>query len=198
MTGDIVVPTSPLPAMADFRITEVRFDDIGSNFVEIANLGTGNGNLNGFRLSINGSNPVTHWSVSTPVAAGSRVTVPDPAGLANAGSAALYAPYLLNSLPYTALATNDSLMVDYVEWGAAAGQPLEDTAVKVTTPSPIWFAGQFAPQAQLGHSIVFCGFPADHGSSVWFESLNPTPLASNDCVNPTRTSTWGRIKTLYR
>jgi plastocyanin len=198
MKGTIVVPDALPPAMADFRITEVRFDNVGSDFIEIANLGTGDGNLRGFRLSINGSDPPTSpWTVSTSVAPDGRVVVDNP-GLSNSGSVALYAPYLAGSLPYTALATNDSLMVDYVEWGPNGGQPLEDTAIKVAFPAEIWFAGEFAPAAKPGHSIVRCEAPDVYGSAAWNESTVPTRLDPNNCQNPVRATTWGRLKTLYR
>ena len=199
MTGSIVVPGSPLPAIADFRITEVRFDNVGSDFIEIANLGAGDGNLRAFRLSINGADPPTSmWNVSTPVPAGGRVVVNNPAGLSNAGSVALYAPYLAGSFPNSAAATDSAMIVDYVEWGAAGGQPLEDTAIKVSSPWPIWFAGEFAPQAKPGHSIVRCQPPEYSGSAAWDESAVPTPGTFDNCANPARTTTWGRLKVLYR
>ena len=198
MTGNIVTDY-PGTLFADFRITEVRFDGVGSDFVEIANLGTADGNLRAFRLSINGADPPTSpWIVSTPVPAGGRVVVSNPAGLSNAGSVALYAPYLAGSIPDNAAVTDSALLVDYVEWGPAGGQPLEDTAIKVIFPAQIWFAGEFAPQAKPGDSIVRCQPPDVYGSAAWDESMNPTPGAPNDCVNPTRRSTWGRLKALYR
>ena len=197
MKGSISVP-GPGNPVADFRITEVRFDGVGSNFVEISNLGGADGDLNAFRLSINGAAPVTPWNTSKPLPAGGSIVVNDPAGLTNQGSIALDAPYLAGSVPGTGLATDATMMVDYVEWGASAGQPLEDTAVLVAFPSPIWFAGDVAPQAGAGHSIVFCGAPGDHGGAAWNESLNPTPSLANDCVNPALRPTWGRLKTLYR
>ena len=197
MKGSLIVPSAN-PLIADFRITEVRFDGLGSNFVEISNLGGADGDLLAFRLSINGAAPVTPWNTSTPLPAGGSIVVNDPAGLTNQGSIALDAPYLAGSMPGTGLATDATMMVDYVEWGASAGQPLEDTAVLVVFPSPIWFAGDVAPQAGARHSIVFCGGPGDHGGAAWNESLTPTPSLANDCLNPALRPTWGRLKTLYR
>lgn len=197
MTGSVAVPGQGDP-IADFRITEVRFDGVDSNFVEISNLGGAGGDLNQFRLSIHGNAPVTPWTTSTPLAADGRIVVSEPAGLTNEGSVALYIPYLANSLPGSGLATDASMMVDYVEWGATGGQPLEDTAVQVLLPATLWLAGEFAPQAQAGHSIVFCGGLLDHGSVYWKESLNPTPGLFNDCVNPARHHSWGQLKSLYR
>ena len=197
MKGSIVVP-GVNPPIADFRITEVRFDGVGSNFVEISNLGGADGDLNAFRLSVNGTAPVTPWNASTPLPAGARVVVNEPVGLTNQGSVALYIPYLPGSAPGTGAATDASMMVDYVEWGATAGQPLEDTAIQVVFPDLIWRAGDFAPQAGAGHSIVFCGLSFNHGSAAWDESLNPTPGLANDCLNPTHRPTWGQLKALYR
>ena len=197
MKGSISVP-GPGNPVADFRITEVRFDGVGSNFVEISNLGGADGDLQAFRLSISGAAFVTPWNTSTPLPAGGRIVVSEPAGLTNQGSAALFAPYLAGSVPGTGLATDASMIVDYVEWGPNGGQPLEDTAVQVILPATLWLAGEFAPQAQAGHSIVFCGTPFDHTSVYWNESLNPTPGLFNDCVNPARHHSWGQLKTLYR
>jgi hypothetical protein len=197
MKGTISVPGAG-PPVADFRINEVRFDGVGSNFVEIANLGDAEGDLREFRLGINGGAPFTPWTTSTPLLPGAAVVVPEPAGLANQGSAALYAPFLAGSLPGTGGAADTTMIVDYVEWGPSGGQPLEDAAIRIIFPTQIWFAGEFAPQAAAGHSIVRCGTLNDYGSAAWEESRTPTPGQSNDCVSPARRMTWGRLKIQYR
>ena len=194
MQGSIVFPMVGT-AEADFRITEVRFDGVSLNFVEIANLGDDVGDLAGFRLVINGSATTLTSQVLNP---GERVTFPNPSGLAPSGSAALYAPETIasNSDPGPSL-SDATMMIDYVEWGAAGNQPLESVAAATTSPV-LWTASEFAPQAAAGHSIVFCGVRFQHGAGFWNETKFPTPAAVNDCVNPTLPSTWGRIKTLYR
>ncbi len=197
MKGSIVVPDAT-PVVADFRITEVRFDGAGSDFVEIANLGADPGDLNAFRLSIGGAAPLTPWTASTPLASGARVVVNNPPGLSDQGSVALFAPFLAGSVPGTAALTDTTMIVDYVEWGASGGQPLEDTAIHVHLPATLWLAGEFAPQVAAGHSIVFCGNAANHGGVYWQGSLNPTPGLMNDCASAARRASWGRLKTLYR
>ena len=193
MQGSIVFPIGAT-IEADFRITEVRFDGVSLNFVEIANLGDDVGDLAGFRLVINGTATTLTSQILNP---GERVTFPNPAGLTTSGSVALYAPNTISNANPTSALTEATLMVDYVEWGTTGGQALESVAVTTTSPV-LWTAGQFAPQAASGHSIVFCGIRGQYGAGLWNGSLNPTPAAANDCVNPTLPSTWGRIKTLYR
>jgi plastocyanin len=70
MKGSITVVGSTQQE-ADFRINEVRYDGVGSNFVEIMNRGDGAGDLQGFRLVINGV-ASTPWTVSTPVSPPAR------------------------------------------------------------------------------------------------------------------------------
>lgn len=181
--------------VADLRLTEVRYDGVGLNFVEIANLGDVNADLNGFRLVINGINVITLG----PLAMGplARHAISDPAGLATSGSVALYAP---NNIPSNAIPTaalTDTLMIDYVAWGTSGGQPLEDVAAITVNPT-LWMAGHFAPQVAPGHVLEFCGARHQYGDGFWTEGLNPTPGLVNDCVNPTTPTTWGRIKVLYR
>ena len=194
MKGTINVGV-PAASVTDFRITEVRFDGVGSNFIEITNLGNAVGDLAAFRLVINGTATTLTSQVLNP---GERVTFPNPSGLAPSGSAALYAPETIasNSDPGPSL-SDATMMIDYVEWGAAGNQPLESVAAATTSPV-LWTASEFAPQAAAGHSIVFCGVRFQHGAGFWNETKFPTPAAVNDCVNPTLPSTWGRIKTLYR
>jgi hypothetical protein len=197
MKGTISIPGAG-PPVADFRINEVRFDGAGSNFVEIANLGDAAGDLREFRLGINGGTPVTPWTTPTPLPPGGSVVVTEPAGLTNQGSVTLYAPYLPGSSPGSADAADTTMIVDYVEWGPSGGQPLEDAAIRIIYPTQIWFAGEFAPQAAAGHSIVRCASSDTYGSAAWNESLTPTPGGTNDCLNPARRVTWGRLKIEYR
>jgi len=192
-----VIFADPGTMEADFRITEVRYDG-AENFVEIANLGDGQGDLIGFRLSINGAAAITPWTTSTPVGpSGERVVVSNPAGLGPSGSVALYAPNnIANAVPSPAL-TEPTMMIDYVEWGTSGGQPLEDIAELTVSPK-VWTVGDFAPQAADGHAIVFCGLRHQYGVSLWDETLNPTPGLPNDCSNPVLPTSWGRLKTIYR
>jgi plastocyanin len=180
--------------VADLRLTEVRYDGVGLNFVEIANLGDINADMNGFRLVINGIPVMTlPQLVLSPLA---RTTYKPP-GLTTSGSVALYAPHNIPSNAIPTAALTDTLMVDYVEWGTSGGQPLEDMAAITVSPN-LWKAGHFAPQVAPGHVLEFCGARHQYGDGFWTEGLNPTPGAVNDCVNPTTPSTWGRMKVLYR
>ena len=61
----------------------------------------------------------------------------------------------------------------------------------------VW-GGAFAPVVAAGHSIEFCGTPADQ-SGRWFG--HPAPNfsgAEENCLTPTRSTTWRRNQTLYR
>ncbi len=197
MKGNISIPVNGTQE-ADFRITEVRYDGVGSNFIEIANLGDADGDLNGFRLSINGNAAIRPWSTPTPVGPFGRVVLNNPAGLTTSGSVALYVPMtVVGGTPGTTLITDVTMMIDYVEWGATGGQPLEAVAILTSNP-PLWSLGQFAPQVAQGHDISFCGIRSQYGAAFWSPTLNPTPGATNDCVNPSVPYTWGRLKTLYR
>jgi plastocyanin len=181
--------------VADLRLTEVRYDGLGSNFVEITNLGDVNADLNGFRLVINGTNIITLGTLLMgPLA---RHTIDNPAGLTSSGSVALYAPHNItaNAIPTAAL--TDTLLIDYVAWGTGGGQPLENVASLTVNPN-LWTAGTFVPQVPAGHSMEFCGRRHQYGSAHWFQSLTPSPGTTDDCPTPTTPTTWGRIKTLYR
>jgi len=198
-------------AVADFRISEVRWTAAHDHdFIEIDNLGDATGNLGLFRLSVNGRSPLALGVQSGQptlrdivVPSGSRVMVYlnsigtntansiywPAVTLAPAGSASLYCPSTI--LADTTL-TNDKLMVDYVQWGAG-GYRNESTA----NIAGFWATGNVAPVVAEGHSIEFCGTRADRGLAYWQGSPTPTPGTLN-CVTPVITSSWGRIKTLYR
>jgi len=181
--------------VADLRLTEVRYDGVGSNFVEIANLGDVKADLNGFRLVINGVNVITLSAAAmVPLA---RQVIINPAGLTTSGSVALYAPHNIPSNAIPTAALTDTLMVDYVEWGPSGGQPLEAVANLTANPN-LWTAGTFVPQVPAGRSMEFCGRRHQYGSAHWFASNTPSPGTPDDCSTPTTPTTWGRIKTLYR
>jgi len=190
MVGSIVLE-------ADFRINEVRYDGV-ANFIEITNLGDAAGDLNGFRLSINGSTTIRPWVTATNVAPGGMVVVNDPAGLTTSGSVALYAPNTIPGAVGSSIALTDAtMMIDYVEWGTAGGQPLEATAAATVLPT-VWTAGDFAPQVATTHDINFCGTRFQYGVNFWTPVDTPSPGAVNNCLSPARQQTWGRLKTLYR
>jgi len=191
-------------AVSDFRISEVRFTLAHDNdYVEIANLGDAVGNLGRFRVSVPGGTLLTLAATDIPVPVGGRVVVwlgksgvnsstdqffPG-ATLASSGSAALYLP---TTKAADTTRTRDDLMVDYVQWGSS-GQINEATA----NTAAYWTTGEFVPAVADGHTIEFCGNVLQHGSAFWQGSPVPTPGTSN-CLTPARTSSWGRIKTLYR
>jgi len=59
-----------------------------------------------------------------------------------------------------------------------------------------WTSGTFVNTPADGHSIEFCGTGQQHGVGFW-EQHPPSP-GNADCATPNVTSTWGRIKSLYR
>ena len=190
--------------MSSMRITEVRWTAAhDQDFIEIANLGTAAGDLGYYRLSVTGSATQTFALRDMPVPVNGRVVLRfNQSGANNAaqlflpgltlgpsGSAALYAPCTISG--ETAL-TNDKLMVDYVQWGTS-GQQNETTA----NVASYWATGTFVPAVADGHSIEFCGTTANRGSAFWNGSPTPTPGTVN-CTTPAVSSTWGRVKALYR
>jgi plastocyanin len=205
MHGRIDFSASHVP-VSEFRITEVRFTLAHDNdYVELANLGDAAGNLGRYRLSLPTGTQLTLGGagVDIPVPAGGRVVVwlgksgtntsteQFFAGstLQTIGSAALYVPTTKTA---DTTRTRDDLMVDYVQWGAGA-QINESTA----GTAGFWTGGEFVPTVAFGHTIEFCGSLLQRGAAFWQGSPVPTPGTSN-CVTPARTSSWGRIKTLYR
>lgn len=210
MVARLKIVTTGTP-VSDFRITEVRWTTAHDHdFVEIANLGDASGNLGLYRLSLDGRSPVTLGVQSGQptlrdivVPSDGRVVVNLNQGGTNtatqmfvpgvtigpSGSAALYCATTYS--PDTAM-TSTTLIVDYVQWGAS-GWRNESTA----NTAGLWNTGDLAPAVADGHSIEFCGTRADHGASFWQGSPTPTPGGVN-CVSPVISTTWGRIKTLYR
>ena len=201
MTAVLNIDGSGNTPVSNFRITEVYFDPAGKSFVEIANLGAAAGNLGQYRLAVtNGSTGVVLPLVDIGVAAsGGRVVVHlNESGtstqtdvylpsvtLPRTGSAALFLP---NTVAPTLTA---NMMVDFVQWGAS-GQPNEGTADGLS----YWSSGTFVNTPADGHSIEFCGTGQQRGVGFW-EQHPPSP-GNADCATPNVTSTWGRIKSLYR
>lgn len=207
MAGRVIVASSGID-VADLRITEVEYNEpAGHDLVEITNLGTAAGDLGRFRFSIAGGVSVSLPPNTIPMAPNATVTIHTNEAGTNtatdvflgalgglndaAGAVALYVP---NTKTGTLL-TDKTQIADYVEWGAT-GQANESTALS----AGVWLAGQSAPLVAAGHSIELCLAAAPRGGTGrWFD--NPTPNfggASDNCVTPVRSVTWGRIKTLYR
>ena len=203
MHGRINFSAAPV-AVSEFRITEVRFSTAhDSDYVEIANLGDEVGNLGRYRISVTSATLLTLTPTDIVVPVGGRVVLwlgrsgsgsateqffPG-SSLPRTGSAALYVPTTKSA---DTLRTRDDLMVDFVQWGTG-GQLNEATAVTAA----FWTTGLFADAPADGHSLEFCGTAVDRGPSFWQGSPVSTPGTAN-CVTPTRASSWGRIKAIYR
>jgi len=203
MHGRIDFSAARVP-VAEFRIGEVRFSTVhDSDYVEIVNLGDAAGNLGRYRLSVPSGTLLTLAPSSLPVPVNGRVVVwlgRSGAGsateqffpglsLPRTGSAALYLP---TSKIADTVRTRADLMVDFVQWGAAA-QLNESTA----GTAAYWTAGTFADPPADGNTLEFCGAAADRGVAFWQGSPLSTPGTVN-CVTPARASSWGRIKAIYR
>jgi len=203
MVGTVQVVASGA-SVADFRITEVLYNDAGGlDKIEITNFGTATGDLGRFRLAIPGDAegiPLGSLSVApngvvvvNPGQSGSssvdNVFMPALSTLPDAvGSLALYVPNTV----VTAL-TDVSQIIDFVQWGAG-GQANEATAVAAN----LWVSGEFLPTVGgAGRSIEFCGARPDRGVSHWAEIAVPNFGADDDCATGASTATWGRIKVRY-
>jgi plastocyanin len=205
MLGTLDIADSGTP-VSDFRLAEVQFNAAGNlDQIEIVNLGAA-GNLGKYRLKIAGVGVQTlQIGVSTDiaVAGGGRIVLhfnasgtntasdlffPGIADLPPTGSAALYVPNTVN----TALTLADQ-MIDFVQWGAG-GQENQATAVT----AGFWSAGAAITNVAAGHSIEFCGQPGQYGAGFWHEISPPNFGSYDNCTTPTFSTTWGRIKTLYR
>jgi plastocyanin len=204
MAGRVIAAGSGI-AVADFRITEVLYNaPTGTHLIEIANKGTGPGDLGVYRLSVQAGVALTVPLTSVIVAPGGTVTVhvhasgtsnatdlflPTMPDLASPGAAALYVP----NTKVTSLADTKQI-IDFVEWGASGG-PNEATAQSAA----LWGGSEFVPDVAAGHSIEYCDIPLRRGASHWFD--NPAPNfggAADNCLVPVLPTTWGRLKTLYR
>lgn len=206
MAGSLNLVASGAAGVADFRITEVRFNAAGNlDLIELANIGA-TGNLGKYRLKASGF-PVQTLQVGTStdlvVAGGGRVVLhcnatgtntatdlflPAVTDLPANGSVALYVPNTVN----TSLALADQ-MIDFVQWGAG-GQENEATA----QAAGFWSAGAAITNVAAGHSIEFCGQPGQYGATQWHEISTPNFGSDGNCATPNFSTTWGRIKTLYR
>lgn len=203
MAGRVIVG-SGIP-VADFRITEVQYNQAaGLDKIEISNLGAVMGDLGRYRFAA-GIQVSGIPGASVPIAPGATLTVhTNESGINSstdlflgalgvlddaAGSVALYAP---NTVDGTL--DDPTQILDFVQWGSG-GQTNEGTAVAAN----LWTAGAVAPGVAVGHSIEFCGTASQH-AGLWFDSPTPTfsGSAGNCAAVPTRVTTWGRIKTLYR
>jgi plastocyanin len=203
MAGRVIVGSGI--HVADFRLTEVQYNEAsGFDKFEITNLGTVIGDLGRYRFAL-GATVAAIASTSLPIAPGGTMTIHThesgtntatdvflPAlGAMNdvAGSVALYAPNTV-----TTNLDDATQILDFVEWGAG-GQENEATAVAAGE----WTAGATAPTVPVGHTIAFCGTTAQH-AGAWYESQTPSfSGGSGNCsAVPSRVTTWGRIKTLYR
>lgn len=205
MTGTISYGSS-VP-VTDFRITEVLYNSATQyDQIEIANLGAVTGNLGRYRFATPSDTAIVPLD-DFLVPAGGRVRVyVNQSGFQSApttlfmptlldlndvaGSLALLTP---NTNPATASVFKPDQMIDYLEWGAA-GQAYEAVAVA----AGLWTAGQFLPTMNYGHSMEFCGLGGNYGKSYWAEVSVPNFGTDGGCNTPTATTTWGRIKTLYR
>jgi plastocyanin len=207
MAGRVIVNGSSI-AVSDFRITEVQFNEAaGHDLIEITNLGDAAGDLARYRLAVaNGASVALPLLNFVPVAPGGTITVhtnqagtntatdlfaPTLGNLGDAsGAIALYVP----GPTLTFGLTNVDQLVDYVAWGASNG-PNETVA----DGAGFWNAGEFVPAVAAGHSIEFCGTTGQHGAARWYDNGTPNfSGAAENCATPVRTSSWGRIKTLYR
>jgi plastocyanin len=190
--------------VSDFRITEVQFNaGAGLNRIEIANLGAALGNLGRYRISVSNGVAVTLKDGIVVSGNGGRVVLhvaaagtddatnlylPSMTELGTNGSVALYVPNTITGLN---LLTNPNMIIDYMQWGASA-QPNEATAAAAT----FWSTGDAITGVGPGHSVERCS--TSYGIGAWAEIAVPNFGANGNCSTPTRTSTWGRIKSLYR
>ena len=201
MTGAIAFGTNV--AVADFRITEVRYNVAGGkDLVEITNHGNAVGNLGDYRLSVQAGVAVTLPLASLSVPGGGHVVLhgnatgtstatdvflPSLPDLPAAGAVSLYVP---NSQA-PSLALTDQI-IDFAQWGAAGG-PNEATA----GGAMLWTPGQFVPAVADGHSIELCDFTT-RGAGAWAEISTPDFGSSGGCTTPALPATWGSLKQRYR
>ncbi|MCC6650228.1 MAG: hypothetical protein IT348_03650 [Candidatus Eisenbacteria bacterium] len=208
MVGGLQVASSGAAGLSDFRITEVQYNVAGSlDLVEVTNMGA-TGDIGMYRLKVNGTNAVTLRngpSTSLPVAAGAKLVLHLNSSGVNsatdlylsgipglgdaAGSVAIYVPNTVN----TAL-TDATQIIDYVAWGTTGGQENEATAASAS----LWSSGQVVGLVAAGQSMEFCGQAGQYGAARWYANPTPNFGGADNCLTPTVTTTWGRIKTLYK
>lgn len=209
MTGVItLLPSTSTAAVSDFRITEVLYAaPAGSDLIEIANLGTADGDLGRYRIAVpgdvegiplltlpvakNGGRVVIHVGASgtntaTDVFLPALSPLPDAAG-----SVALYVP---NTITGHTAVTDATQIIDFVQYGAG-GEANEATAGTAN----VWTPSDFVPVVgSAGHSIEFCGGSGQYGASHWAEISSPTFGSDGHCATPANPGTWGRVKVRYR
>lgn len=210
MTGMLQISASGV-AVSSFRITEVQYNEAsGFDRIEIANLGGDFGDLGRYRIAISGTTAIAVPLGSVGVLSGGspgRVVIhtnrtgtntqteqfmPGIGNLPATGSVALYAPNTAAGM--TSLADSTQI-IDFVQWGAG-DQPNAATAVA----AGIWpSTGDFVPAVPVvgDYDIAFCGAESQTGSGFW-DVAHPNFRAQAPCATPTRATTWGRIKVLYR
>jgi plastocyanin len=209
MTGDLVISASGV-AVSSFRITEVQYNEAsGHDMIEVANLGGDTGDLGQYRISIdgvtsqivplnsdlvfNGGSPGrveihTNQGTTGSTSASLFMAIGD---LPTSGSVALYAP---NTTSGTSL-SDATQIVDFVQWGAGS-QPDAATAVA----AGVWpSTGEFVDPVPVSgnYDLAFCGLESQHGKIYW-NVAHPNFGTQALCATPTQTTTWGRIKLLYR
>ena len=133
MTGVLLVSASGVN-VASFRISEVQYNAAGGlDRIEIANLGNDSGDLGRYRIAINGTTAVTISNSSILVLSGgspgrvvihtnqsgantpTQLFLPTIGDLPDIGSVALYAP---NTAPGQTVLTDETQLIDFVQWGA--------------------------------------------------------------------------------
>ncbi|MBI1797275.1 MAG: hypothetical protein HY076_00725 [Candidatus Eisenbacteria bacterium] len=203
----------PVP-VSDFRITEVQYNRAsGQDLIEITNFGAATGNLGRYRINVSGTGTGTELPTSNVVVpsmgrvvvhlnvsgASTNTDVYIPSfvpgtGLPNsAGALALYVP---NSIAPGNALTNGDMLIDYVEWGAGS-QANEGVAAG----DFFWIPGTFVPLVAAGHSIKYCpDVLLSHDVGRWVDLTTPSFGSPGLCTTPvpTRTQTWGSVKTIYR
>jgi plastocyanin len=210
MIGQLQISASGV-AVSNFRITEVHYSAAaGADRIQITNMGNATGDLARYRLTTAATTSATTTATipgnTVPVLPGASVTAhwglagtntatdlffSAVSELANTGSFSLYAPNTATGTTF-----NDATqIIDFVQWGVA-GRPNEATAANAI--AGLWTAGDFVNGETNGaYSISFCGSATQHGAAQWQIStpnFGTTPL----CTTPTITTSWGRLKTLYR
>jgi len=217
MVGTLNINPAGTASVANYRITEVEFAGAaGADRVQVTNLGTNGDFLDLFRVTPNStattlgtgiflganSSLTLHLNASGTNDA-TNIYLPSIGDMGAAGSFALYVPNSTTGpggSTAPASLTDANQMVDYVEWGVAgqAAQPNRATAVT----AGLWNTGDVVdvtdlPNGGSGYSITFCGAATDHGASSW-QKAHPNFGTSLLCTTAARTSTWGRLKALYR
>jgi hypothetical protein len=207
MAGHVFVAGSGI-AVSDFRISEVLYNTAtGTSLLEITNFGAAAGNLGRYRLSIVDGVAVSIALNDVNVGSGATITIhanaagtntatdmflPTLPDLPASGALSLYVP---NTKVGSTALTDSKQIIDFVQWGAGGGAN-ETTAAAAA----FWNSGTFVPTVAAGHSIEYCDTPnLRRGHTHWFD--NPTPNFSggaNNCLTPVHSSSWGRIKLLYR